>query len=276
MQLCLELTLKLSRFWNTDTRFNDAMQPMLDHLDAVDRIQLPSPPPTLLPSSLVLVCPFYRAPPLPFHPPRQLVWTLALWGCRGGALAPSQPDEPAKAPPFRFEIYIAVMSTVVARRFFVENGVPGRSARVHGRPRRDPGWVHEGLVDGRLHLVVPSRHAVELVVRQEVVLQQARGERGVREAVCHRDQRHERGPQVFYTVHVLDPCAQAGGREGLVRYDHVVARWRRKVNAHARSLANGRACQDRRGHVGPGNALGVSGRGRRGRRGGRAGGWRCR
>lgn len=83
---------------------------------------------------------------------------------------------------------------------------------VHARPRGDPRRVQECFLDGRTDLVVPAGQAVELLVRQEVVLEEGRGKVGVREARRNGNQRHERRAEVFDAVQVLAARAEVGGR----------------------------------------------------------------
>lgn len=51
--------------------------------------------------------------------------------------------------------------------------------------------------------MVPFREAVELFVREEMILEKTGGECRVWEAVGHGDQRHQRRPQVLDAVSIL-------------------------------------------------------------------------
>lgn len=59
--------------------------------------------------------------------------------------------------------------------------------------------------------MVPACQTVQLLVRQQVVLQQTLGERWVRLARCHRDQGYQRCAQVFDTVEVMVFVAGGAG-----------------------------------------------------------------
>ena len=71
-----------------------------------------------------------------------------------------------------------------------EHDVPVLVRRVQAGPRGDPSRVHERFVQWWVDLMVPPRQTVELVVRQEVVLQERRRELWVWETIGYGYQRH--------------------------------------------------------------------------------------
>lgn len=73
--------------------------------------------------------------------------------------------------------------------------------------------------------MIPPGETVQLLVRQQVVLQEAGGEARVREPVGHRDQRHQWRAQVLDAVQVLLSALSGGWGRRVADHGNVVFWW---------------------------------------------------